>query len=446
MTARIFRRLAAIAAELRAGLNTADAPPDLSSQERAERRALGILAGLVAALLLWAALAPIDRIVRAEGRIVAAARAQIVQHLEGGIVEAIAVREGESVRAGQLLMRLSDVQANKDVQQGVSRMQALQATQARLQAESEGSERIEFPAAVGEDYRRRERSAFNERAKKLRSELAALQQQIKQRRAELAETQLRAKNYATEIDLARQQSQLLEGLHRRGAASQLELIEAQSRTQRMLSAQGEAMAAIPRLSAAIGEMESRLAEADARFRADARLELSQVGGELERLGHALSGDSDRLARTEVRAPVGGFVNRLHFNTLGGVVKPGEPILEITPSDGPLAVEARVRPDDRAALRPGLSTRVVIGAYDYAVYGALDGRLTEVSADTLPDEKGSRYYRVTIEARPADGPLAREVILPGMTARADIVLGQRSVLSYLLSPLLKFSTQTLREPR
>jgi adhesin transport system membrane fusion protein len=174
--------------------------------------------------------------------------------------------------------------------------------------------------------------------------------------------------------------------------------------------------------------------------------LREIGAEIERQSLASGGDTDRLVRTDVRAPVSGTVNRLHFNTIGGVVKSGEAIVEITPTGGPLAVEARVRPDDRAALRAGLPTRVMIGAYDYAVYGALDGGVVEVSSDTLPDERGGRYYRVTIEVERAQGALAKEVILPGMTARADIVLGQRSVLSYLVSPLLKFASQALREPR
>jgi len=248
------------------------------------------------------------------------------------------------------------------------------------------------------------------------------------------------------LELSRKQNQMLEELSRRGTASQLELIEAQGRTQRMISAYGEAVASIPRLTAAISEMRSRVAESLSRFRAEARVELSQIGAEIERQSLASGGDTDRLVRTDVRAPVSGTVNRLHFNTIGGVVKSGEAIVEITPTGGPLAVEARVRPDDRAALRAGLPTRVMIGAYDYAVYGALDGGVVEVSSDTLPDERGGRYYRVTIEVERAQGALAKEVILPGMTARADIVLGQRSVLSYLVSPLLKFASQALREPR
>lgn len=422
------------------------APAALNRRERHDR---GLLFGLVAAVLaigLWAALAPVDRIVRAEGRIVSAARAQIVQHLEGGIVREIAVREGQQVTKDQVLMRLSDVQANKDVQQGMSRLQALQATQARLQAEAAGRTPLTFPRDIAEEYRRTELEAFAERSRRLRSEQAALEQQISQRQAELGETEVRARNAARELELSRKQSAMLEELHTRGSASKLELIEAQGRTQRMISAYGEAVAAIPRLNAAIAEMRSRQAESLARFRSEARVELSQIGAELDRLSFAVGGDTDRLARTEVRAPVSGVVNRLNFNTVGGVVRPGETILEITPSEGPLAVEARVRPDDRASLREGLPTRVMIGAYDYAVYGALDGGVSEVSSDTLSDERGGRYYRVTIRIDHAHGPLAAEVILPGMSAHADIVLGKRSVLSYLVSPLLKFTTRALREAR
>lgn len=225
----------------------------------------------------------------------------------------------------------------------------------------------------------------------------------------------------------------------------MEMLEAQGRAQRLSTQYNDAAGSIARLQSAVAEANARLEESNARVRADVRTELSQVSTEMSRFALAVDGDEDRLARTEVRAPAAGFVNRLYFNTIGGVAKPGESLLEITPNDGPVAVEARVRPDDRASLRPGLETRVMIGAYDYAVYGALDGRVVEVSADTVPDEHGQRYYRVVIQTQSAQGLLAQQSILPGMTARADVVLGQRSVISYLLSPLTRFKSQALREP-
>jgi adhesin transport system membrane fusion protein len=236
----------------------------------------------------------------------------------------------------------------------------------------------------------------------------------------------------------------MDGLYNKGAASQMENLDAQSRTQKLLSNLSELQGSLPRLESGIAELQARLNESDSRFRVEARTELIQVSAEISKISLAVDGDSDRLKRTEVRAPASGYINRMHFNTMGGVVKPGEALLEITPSEGPVAVEARVRPNDRASLRAGLSTQVRIGAYDYAVYGSLAGRLVEVSADTLADESGQRYYRVLIQTDAPTARMAAVSILPGMTASADVVLGQRSVLTYLLSPLLRFKQRAFSE--
>ncbi len=417
-------------------------------QSLSERRDLRLLRGVFALLLvmvLWAAWAPVDKVVRAEGRIIPSTRAQLVQHLEGGIVRDIRVREGQSVKAGDILLSLSSSQASTDVQQGRNRVDVLKAQQARLKAEAEGAVAPVFPDDIPDAPKDLERAAFRERSEKIRAEQSALRQQISQRQSELAEAQNRVKNLASEVEVARKQLGVMEGLYRKGAASQLEWLDAQGRLQRLTTTQGDVSSSIPRLQAAIGEQTSRLNESTSRFRAEARAELAQISAEINRFELNITNDSDRLARNDVRAPLTGFVNKLNFNTLGGVVRPGEVVLEITPSEGPLAVEARVRPDDRARLRPGLPTRVLIGAYDYAVFGALEGEVVEVSADTLADEKGQRYYRVVIQTGQARGALANQVILPGMTARADIVAGQRSVLSYVLSPLTRFAQQALREP-
>lgn len=407
-----------------------------------------LLLGLVSVfglLFVWACFAPVDRIVRAEGRIIAAARSQIVQHLEGGIVSEILVREGQAVKAGDVLMRLSDVQANTSVQQGQSKLWALKAQHARLSAEAEGMEKPIFSEDIPQEFQQLEINAFRDRATRMQSEKLVLRQQVSQRQSELAEAKARANGLSTELDLARKQSSLMEGLFKKGAASQMEMLEAQGRSQRLSTQYNDTSGSIARLQSAVAEANARVEESNARVRADVRTELSQVSTDMSRFALAVDGDEDRLARTEVRAPAAGFVNRLYFNTIGGVAKSGEALLEITPNDGPVAVEARVRPDDRASLRPGLETRVMIGAYDYAVYGALDGRVIEVSADTVPDEHGQRFYRVVIQTESAQGLLAQQSILPGMTARADVVLGQRSVISYLLSPLTRFKSQALREP-
>ena len=406
---------------------------------------VSVLVLLMLSLVVWAAWAPIDKIVRAQGRIITASKSQVVQHLEGGIVSEILVHEGQKVQAGQTMMRLSDINANSNLSQGRSRLQSLKATQARLRAEAQGGTSLVFDDDIPISMQMLEKNAFDERQSRIRSEQAALQQQINQRQAELKEAQARSQSLSTELNIAKQQATMVDSLLKKGAASQMELLEAQSRTERLNTQFRDVVNTIPRLMSAQAESAARINESQSRFRAEARTEINQVTAEINRILAGIRADSDRVSRTEVRAPSTGFVNRLMFNTIGGVVKPGEAVLEITPSEGPLAVEARVRPDDRASLRAGLTTRVMLGAYDYTVYGALQGEVVEVSSDTLPDEIGQRYYRVVVETKPAQGPLAQEVILPGMTASADVIVGKRSVLSYLLSPLLRFSSRAMREP-
>ncbi|HQC29845.1 MAG TPA: HlyD family type I secretion periplasmic adaptor subunit, partial [Methylotenera sp.] len=239
-----------------------------------------------------------------------------------------------------------------------------------------------------------------------------------------------------------QQYRVIEGLNRDNAASHLELLDSQSRVQKLSSQIAEAESMIPRLRAAVSETESRIGELWARYRAEASSELTQVRTDIEKSSMVIDTNTDRLDRNIVRAPVAGFINRLVIATVGGVVRPGEVLMEITPEDKNVLIEARAKPNDRANLRSGLPTRVRIGAYDYATYGAMLGKVTEVSADTLVDEHEGRYYRVMITVRADQQDL---VVVPGMTAVADIVVGKRTVLSYILSPLMRFRDVAFRDP-
>lgn len=395
--------------------------------------------------LIWAALANVDIIVRTEGRIVPAGKSQIVQHLEGGIVRRILVQEGEVVHAGQTLMELSDIQARSNLEQGQSKSAALRGREARLLAESTGAGSITFPAdMVDKEVRISETGAFQTRLARVGEEVRVLRDQTAQKRGEIAEAESRRKNLVSELEVAQQQYHVIEGLRRNGAASNLELLDSQSRVQRLTSQIAEAESAIPRLRAAMAESESRIGEVWARYRAEASSELTQVRADLDKSDLEIDSNKDRLDRNEVRAPVSGFINRLAVSTVGGVVKPGEVLMEITPDDKGVMVEARARPNDRANLRSGLKARVRIGAYDYATFGTLEGKVTEVSADTLVDEREGRYYRVMVKANANGNP--KMATVPGMTAVADIVVGKRTVLSYLLSPLLRFRDGAFRDPR
>ncbi len=397
--------------------------------------------------LLWSALASLDVIVRTEGRVIPAGRSQIIQHLEGGIVRAVLVQEGQAVQAGQTLVELSDIQARSSLGQDRTKVAALRGREARLLAELNGLDAIVFPADLTDpDVLRAESDAWRARHARLGEEVRVLRNQGAQKRGEIDESISRRKNLLAEQEVAQEQLRMIEGLKRKGAASEMEVLDNRSRLQRIGSQIAEAEAAIPRLRAAQAEAESRVSEVLARFRADASSELTQVRADLEKSGLELGASADRLERNRVRAPVSGFINRLAVTTVGGVVRPGEVLMEITPDDQRVVIETRARPNDRANLHRGLPARVRIGAYDYATFGALDGEVTEVSADTLADDKEGRYYRVRIEAAATPGSRQPGAVLPGMTASGDIVVGKRTVMSYLLSPLLKFRDSAFRDPR
>lgn len=397
------------------------------------------------AFITWAGNAEVDVIVRTEGRVVPAGKAQIVQHLEGGIVRSILVQEGEVVSSGQILMELSDIQARSNLEQGRSKSAAFRGREARLVAEASGAGGIVFPQdLVDESVRRAENAAFQARRARVAEEMRVLRDQSAQKRGEILEAESRRKNLLKELDVAKQQFRVIEGLSKENAASHLELLDSQSRVQRLSSQIAEAESAIPRLRAAVAETESKAGEVWARYRAEASSELTQVRAELEKSEFEVDSNADRLERNQVRAPLAGVVNRMAISTIGGVVKPGEILMEITPNYSGVLIESKANPNDRANLRPGLSSRVRIGAYDYATFGTLNGKVTEVSADTLLDEREGRYYRVIVKAETGAGQ--KMVTVPGMTAVADIVVGKRTVLSYLLSPMLRFRDGAFRDSR
>ena len=398
-------------------------------------------------LLLWAGIAKVDIIVRTEGQIIPAGKSQLVQHLEGGIVRRILVQEGQVVVAGQALMELSDIQTRSNLGQEQSKLDALRGREARLLAELSGYNTIVFPKSLRDpNVIRVETSAWQARRAQLAEEVRVLQAQGSQKKNELVETNSKRQNLLDELELAKKQHRVIEGLRKNNAASELEVLDTQARIQRLKSQIAEATNAAPRLQAAQSESDSRVNEAVARFRAEASSELTQVRQELSRSSHEIGTNVDRLDRNVVRTPVAGLINKLNITTIGAVVRPSEILLEITPSDQRIVIQTRSNPNDRANLRKGLPARVRVGAYDYSTYGTFQGHVTEVSADTLTDERGNRYYRVNIEVDVSTlVSRVRQpgVLLPGMAASADISVGKRTILSYILSPLLKFRDGAFR---
>lgn len=410
---------------------------------------LWVIVAFVVVAIGWAAVARIDTVTRGAGRVVPARQLQRVAHLEGGIVTAILARAGDRVRAGQPLIRLDPVAATAELGQGAVGRDALQARLARLEAEmgggapafAAGLERS-APAQVAA-----ERTLYRARRIELEAALAAARARAAGAERALAEAGAEARARVEARDYAARDLALIEPLVAKG-------IEPEAEANRARSALAQARSAVDAARAAEGRARAGLAEARAdaravteRYRAGAQDALATTRGELARLGEGMPALSDRLRRTTVAAPVTGTVNRVLVETVGGVVRPGEPLVEIVPADDALVVETRVAPQDIGFIHPGQRANVRVTAYDFAVYGGLDGEVIGISPDAVVDEaRGESYYLVRVRTRDslrdaAGRPLA---IVPGMVAEVDVLGRPRSVLSYLLTPLERVRSTALRE--
>ena len=403
-------------------------------------------AAIVVAMVAWTVWAQVDKVVRTQGRIVPSVKPQMIQHLEGGIVSKVFVREGDVVAKGASLVAVSDLMASSSRGEKRARLNGLMARSARLEAEAAGASRMVLPGGVNANAAevRNENDAFAARQDKLRQSTRVLQEQAAQKRQEANEMEARRKGLASEAEVARQQLNLVNNMMARNAASQFELLEAKARVERLSTQSREAETAIPRLASAAQELQARMAEAQAQFRSEARSALTETKVELQRLQEDMRTEDDRVTRTVVLAPVAGTVNKLLANTVGGVIRPGETLLELTPADGAVVIEARATPAERGTLQVGQRAVVRVAAFDYTVFGTLPARVTEISADSLADERGERYFRVGLLVDPDSQKKFGQPLTPGSSVTADLVTGQRTVAQYLLSPLRGLGSTAFRD--
>lgn len=398
--------------------------------------------------LIWAALADIDEVTRGEGKVIPSNKIQVIQNLEGGIVSEILVSDGEQVEKGQPLLRLDDVRFSSSYRESKSKYLTLQAQAARLTAETNNQE-IMIPESVWKDdpdLAANEVALFRSRAGELASNLSILEQQEAQTTQELAELEAKKNKLARSYNLVRQELNMSAPLADEGAISEVEILRLRRSVNDL---QGELEAshlALPRLQSVREEMKNKIKEVEISFRTEARRELNEVKAELSAVEESLRSQQDRVTRTLVRSPVRGTVKQVMVTTVGGVIQPGMELMEIVPLEGNLLVEAHVRPADIAFLRPDQDAQVKLTAYDFAVYGGLPAKLEHISADTITDENGDSFYLIKVRTErsylgPEDNPLR---IIPGMTAVVDILTGEKSILDYLLKPVLRAKERALRE--
>lgn len=445
--ARLFAPLfAAFKADARQW--TADA--ELAIEHQQTLRARGILYAIALVLLVlivWAGFAEIDEVTRGEGKIIPSRQLQTVQSMDGGVIEELFVEEGAFVQKGDVLVRIDPVRYVASFQEGSARAFALNAKVKRLQALVR-DEALVYPLEEELTPEQaqllfQEQRYYEASRKELDERLSVAREQVSQRREELNEALARLRSTQEAYEISTRELEATKPLLASGAVSEIDILRLRRDQANARGEYQQAQARIKQVQAAIEEAEARLLETGSNTRNQWRNELSTATAELNSLNKNIEGLADRVKLTEIRSPVNGTVQRILHNTIGGVVQPGNALLEIVPSDDRLLVEAKIAPKDIAFLRPGLPAVIKLHAYDFTIYGGLDAELQHISADTITDEKDNTYY--LIRAITTEGDAAKNLtVIPGMTVQLDVLTGKKTILEYLLKPLLRAKANALSE--
>ena len=445
----IDRVLAATVANPHARDGDFDASADWAMAEQTPHGArivvwFSVLAVLV--LLVWSAFARLDEVTRGEGKVIPSRQVQVLQSLDGGIVSDILIHEGQVVKAGDLLLKVDPTRMVSSLRENQSQYLSLLAKAARLRALAEGSRFVAPPEVLKDapDIVEAERALYESRRAELDASLGVARQQSAQRSQELISVRAKREQASQSYTLTARELEMTRPLVKSGAVSDVELLRLERDVARYKGDRDSASSDIPRLESAVAEADRKIQEVDLTFRNTARSELSEVNAKLGALSETSTGLEDRVKQTEIRSPVNGTVKQLKVNTVGGVVQPGKDLIELVPSDDALLLEARVSPRDIAFLRPGQKALVKFTAYDFAIYGGLEATLEQIGADSVVDEKGNAYFVVRVRTQSsAIGP-QKLPIIPGMVAEVDILTGKKTILSYLLKPILRAKANALTE--
>ncbi|MBN3142383.1 HlyD family type I secretion periplasmic adaptor subunit [Pectobacterium brasiliense] len=398
--------------------------------------------------ILWAGLANIDEVTRGDGKAIPSSRLQKIQNLEGGIITEVFIREGQVVNAGDPLLRLDDTRFASNVGETEADRLALLSRIERLNAEVNGQELVlsEEITTQAPKIAAGEKELYNSRRQQLHNEISGLEEQLIQRQQELRDFSAKEIQFRNSLGLLQQEIKMSEPLIAEGAISKVEVLRLRRAEVETRGQLDSIKLSIPRAESAIKESENKIEETRSRYKSEALSQLSEAQTSLNKIEATGKALEDRVNRTLVVSPVRGIVQQVLVNTIGGVIQPGSDLVEIVPLDDKLLVEAKIRPQDIAFLHPGQDAIIKLTAYDYTIYGGLKGQLEQISPDTVTDKEGNSFYIIRLRTDKnylgsADKPL---LIIPGMVASVDIITGKKTILSYLLKPIIRAKAEALRE--
>lgn len=408
-----------------------------------------VLIALIALLLvfmLWAGFSKIDQHVTATGRIIPSGNARIVQHLEGGIVETILVKEGQSVEAGETLFLVANTRAKTQLKEGSIEQLSLIVRKLRLEAELDGIETLELPAEFvnnNRDLAQSEMALFESNRQTYLETIKGIEERKNQKEFERTALLAQISNIKQELDVSDRQLAIRKKLLDAGAISETLYLNNKSQSRKLITQLESAKNKVPILEAGKTELDSLLEETYQKHQSELSEQLNTAKLQIETLNERVAALQDRVERSSINSPIDGTVNKLHIHTVGGVSQPGAPLAEIIPANETLVVEGQISTTDRGKVWPDLPAVTKISAYDYTIYGGIEGELIYISPDSFVDKQNKELYKVRV-ALQSDRLGGEHLVRPGMTAEVSILTGQISILRALLKPLINIRSQALRE--
>ena len=409
------------------------------------RRLLYAIALSVVVMIVWATFAEVDIVTRGQGKVIPSRQVQILGSQDGGVITEILVREGDLVQQGELLLKLDQTRSQSSLGENMAERSGLIVRAARLRAMVDGQpfEPSQVMLTETADIVYQEQQLYDSRLEELEVQKGIARQQLKQRREELRELGVRRGQLGRELELATEELSRTTPMIESGAVSPVEVLRLQREVNKAEGELKQTRAQLSRVSASISEAEGKLAGVDLEFSNGVREQLADTVNRINALTEAGAGLSDRVRQTNLLSPVTGTIKQLLYNTVGGIVLPGRDIVELIPADDSLLVEVRVRPQDIAFMAPGQVANVKVTAYDFVVYGGLEGKVEQIGADTVLDEEGNAFYEVSVRTTTVafgkDQP-----IIPGMTVEVDILTGKKTIMAYLMKPVLRAQQRSLSE--
>lgn len=397
-------------------------------------------------LFIWAAFSEIDEVVRGEGKVVPSGQTKVLQHMEGGIVAEILVKEGDRVALGQPIYRLDQAFFTADLKEKDLEQVSLQAKEQRLMSLIDGKN-LQFSKEVGDKYPQivqNEMQIFYSEKLNMSERINSVMQKAEQRRYELKDLEIKQKNLSLELDMAKENAYIAEQLMKSGAGSRKEYLSEMAKKQNLITQIDEVKNQIPVVQGKYKEASFELGSAKSEIQSKLLNELKDVRLKISQLSQQSLASTDRTKRLLIASPVNGTVNKLYFHTIGGAIKPGDKVAEVTPLEDGLMIEANIKASDRGRIWIGQKANIEITAYDYARYGRIDGQLMSISPDSSATQKGEIFYAVKVKAAKDNlGP--NLPIMPGMEANVNIITGKRTVLGYIFLPIKRIGQNAMLEP-